>query len=106
MRRRGAFVIKEELSRGEWGNLYEVYSEQEPDRPLLLKELHTPPTAEWRKSVSSIPQNSRLRTPLEVAQDDDGAYLVLPYLPGPNLETSLVGMLVCALVSKPVSLWF
>lgn len=88
MRRRGAFVIKEELSRGEWGNLYEVYSQQEPDRPLLLKELHTPPTAEWRKSVSSIPLNSRLRTPLEVTQDDDGAYLVLPYLPGPNLETS------------------
>lgn len=88
MRRRGAFVIKEELSRGEWGNLYEAYSEEAPDKPLLVKELHTPPTAEWIEAVTAVPENNHVRSPLEVSRDDDGSYLVLPFLPGPNLENS------------------
>ena len=80
--------MKEELSRGEWGSLYEAYSEEKPERPLLVKELKDPPHPEWVESISALPHCARLRTPLEINQDEDGAYLVLEYLPGPNLENA------------------
>jgi hypothetical protein len=91
VRRRGALFLTREVSRGEWGTLHEAYRENDPEKkPYLVKELTSAPDDPWLEAVSSLQdvESSHLRSPVEVNSDEDGSFLLLDYLPGPNLETA------------------
>lgn len=88
MTRRGPYLLLEELSRTEWSVLFKAKLEDE-SRQLLLKALIRPAEEEWLQRLTRLQEVTpcpNLRTPLSVQRDQEGTFLVLPWLPGPSLE--------------------
>jgi protein kinase-like protein len=86
-------LLTRELSRGEWGTLNAAYREDDLEKtPVLVKELQTAPSANWLEAVSALKgiACTTLRLPATIESDEEGYYLILDYLPGPNLETARV----------------
>lgn len=89
MERRGPYWLLEEVSRGEWGILHKARLESEPDSPaVLLKSLHKTPSQDWLRAVKRLQKSPcpYLRVAKQVLSDEQGSYLVLDWLEGPNLE--------------------
>ena len=90
MERRDPYLLLEEVSRGEWGILHKARLETEPDSSVvLLKSLHKAPSQDWLRAVKRLQKSPCpfLRVPRQVLSDEQGWYLVLDWLEGPNLET-------------------